>query len=119
MTEYPNRIQWSLASPFESKNDDFNDIYSLPFKNCDHVFPSSMSSGRHPSSGTDQLTDKTDDDSIIFERGLPQSLLSSPPQGIINDHPFNTKLDNAGLDCVSDKLSKCKKIYLVNLLLTC
>lgn len=118
MTENPNRIQWGFASSLESKHENFNDIYSLPFKNCDHGFSSSMSSGRHPSSGTDHPTDKTDDDSIIFERGLPQSLLSSPPQEMMLDYPFTTKLDNSQLDCVSNKLAKCKIILLIRLLLT-
>lgn len=66
---------------------------------------------RRPSSGTDPNTDKTDDDSIVFERGIPQSLLSSPPQEI--DQPFIRSThfandDTQSLDKVSEKLSICK-----------
>lgn len=107
---------WNLKSSIQYNEYGFSDGYSLSTRNYESnrsnvsfLSTSDLTRGR-PSSGTDP-TDKTDDDSIVFERGIPQSLLSSPPQEM--EYPFG-KANNCGsvntqsLDCVSEKLSMCK-----------
>lgn len=60
--------------------------------------------------GTDLNTDKTDEDSIVFERGIPHNLLSSPPQehvGYTFDLHKQSGYDVNAMDQVTEKLAKC------------
>ena len=114
MTEnFESSNGWKLETSFHYQEYGFSSDYSLPTGAFDslHSTASGQSSSdltRRESSETDPNTDKTDDDSIVFERGIPQSLLNSPPQEMKN-YPLDR--DNLqSLDDISEKRSTRKTI---------
>lgn len=118
---HDKKSMWGINSAYHDSYI-IGDSYGLPVRAYDPRSPLTSSDvARHPSSGTDQQTDKTDDDSIVFERGIPQSLLSSPPQetsdysvklsysqagAIVNIDQSNQVTNQQQLDHISERLSK-------------